>query len=77
MFAEAKAFNQNLDSWLKWVHKDSSASTNWCDGAICDANTALFPTTTPSVFPSITVSPTANECIGLDEESCVREADIC
>ena len=79
MFAEAKAFNQNLDSWLKWVHKDSSASTNWCDGAICDANTALFPTTTPSALPSSNVShsPTMNRCTGLNKDSCLNKDDVC
>ena len=74
---DAKAFNQNLNPWLKWLTKSNVDSTEWCLRATCDANTALFPTTTPSVFPSITVAPTANKCIGLDEESCVRESDIC
>jgi len=79
MFRSAKAFNQNLDSWLKWVDKDGNDSTDWCEGATCDANTALFPTTTPSIFPSIAVSqsPTFNKCIGLDKESCLNAEDIC
>ena len=78
MFKDAKTFNQNLNPWLKWINKrDVDERKQWCLRAKCNANTAFFPTMTPSVFPSGTVSPTANKCIGLDEESCVRESDIC
>jgi len=76
MLKGASAFNQYLDPWLKWVDKFNT-SVDWCYGAICDANTALFPTTTPSSVPSISQSPTENKCTGLDEESCLNEQDIC
>jgi len=76
MLYSASAFKQNLDLWLEWVY--GLRSYKWCDGAICDANTALFPTTTPSSsVPSISQSPTENKCTGLDEESCLNEEDIC
>ena len=35
MLGSAKAFNQNLDSWLKWLDKDGNDSSNWCNGATC------------------------------------------
>ena len=77
MLEDASAFNQNLDPWLKWVDKSGNTSGGWCYGAICDANTALFPTTEPSAFPSISIPPAENKCIGLDKENCVSKADIC
>ena len=49
----------------------------WFDGTICDVNTALFPTTTPSSFTSISQHPTKITCIGLDEEMCLNNKDIC
>ena len=75
MLYNAKAFNQNLDPWLKWIDSTSSYfSKYWCKNAICDANTDSYPSSSPSTTSN---GPTEDECANLNKKKCTKKKEMC